>query len=32
MTKPERLMSSLFGGIAPANAFGCGLLLVRRLG
>ncbi|WP_295392205.1 type I-E CRISPR-associated protein Cas6/Cse3/CasE [uncultured Thiodictyon sp.] len=29
---PERLLGLLENGIGPAKAFGCGLLLVRRLG
>lgn len=28
---PEPFVSSLINGIGPAKAFGCGLLLVRRL-
>lgn len=31
VTDPEIFLSSLFNGIGPAKAFGCGLLLVRRL-
>ena len=31
VTDPERLRAALFHGIGPAKAFGCGLLLVRRL-
>ncbi|MHB1353416.1 MAG: type I-E CRISPR-associated protein Cas6/Cse3/CasE [Thiobacillus sp.] len=29
---PEQLASLLENGVGPAKAFGCGLLLVRRLG
>ena len=31
VTDPERFLNALFHGIGPAKAFGCGLLLVRRL-
>lgn len=31
VTDPERFREALFNGIGPAKAFGCGLLLVRRL-
>lgn len=29
---PEKFKSALFEGIGPAKAFGCGLLLLRRIG
>jgi CRISPR system Cascade subunit CasE len=29
---PDRFLNALFNGIGPAKAFGCGLLLLRRLG
>lgn len=32
ITKPEVFLSALLGGVGPAKAFGCGLLLARRLG
>ncbi len=32
VTEPEKFIGALLGGIGPAKAFGCGLLLVRRLG
>ena len=32
VTAPEQLIRLLENGIGPAKAFGCGLLLVRRLG
>jgi len=31
VTDPERMLAALYGGIGPAKAFGCGLMLVRRL-
>jgi CRISPR system Cascade subunit CasE len=31
VSSPERLAHLLENGIGPAKAFGCGLLLVRRL-
>jgi CRISPR system Cascade subunit CasE len=31
VTDPERLRVVLLAGIGPAKAFGCGLLLVRRM-
>jgi CRISPR system Cascade subunit CasE len=31
VTEPDRLCQTLFDGIGPAKAFGCGLLLVRRI-
>jgi CRISPR system Cascade subunit CasE len=31
VTEPNRLRQTLFYGIGPAKAFGCGLLLVRRI-
>jgi CRISPR system Cascade subunit CasE len=31
VTDPEAFLSALLNGIGPAKAFGCGLLLVRRL-
>lgn len=30
VTEPDALRAALFGGVGPAKAFGCGLLLVRR--
>ncbi len=30
VTDPERFVSTLYQGIGPSKAFGCGLLLVRR--
>jgi len=30
VTDPDALRAALFGGVGPAKAFGCGLLLVRR--
>ena len=32
VSEPGRFLNALFNGIGPAKAFGCGLLLVRRLG
>lgn len=32
VTDPERLMQTLKSGLGPAKGFGCGLLLVRRVG
>ena len=32
VNEPERLTRLLENGVGPAKAFGCGLLLVRRLG
>ena len=32
ITQPDKFLSVLFSGVGPAKAFGCGLLLVRRLG
>ncbi len=31
VTEPDRLLAALAKGIGPAKAFGCGLLLLRRL-
>ncbi|MFZ5503078.1 MAG: type I-E CRISPR-associated protein Cas6/Cse3/CasE [Pseudomonadota bacterium] len=31
VTEPEKFQQALFNGIGPAKAFGCGLLLVRRV-
>lgn len=31
VTDPERMLVALYDGIGPAKAFGCGLMLVRRL-
>lgn len=31
VTEPEKLIVSLLSGVGPAKAFGCGLLLVRRV-
>lgn len=31
VTDPDSLLQALYGGIGPAKAFGCGLLMVRRL-
>lgn len=31
VTDPERFRTALFGGIGKAKAFGCGLMLVRRV-
>lgn len=31
LVKPERFLSALLTGIGPGKAFGCGLLLVRRM-
>jgi len=31
VTEPEAFLQSLYQGIGPAKAFGCGLMLVRRL-
>lgn len=32
VTDPETFLEALFNGIGPAKGFGCGLLLVRRVG
>lgn len=32
VTDPDKFRAALFDGIGPAKAFGCGLLLVRRVG
>lgn len=32
ITRPEAFLSTLLSGVGPAKSFGCGLLLVRRLG
>ncbi|NOZ94402.1 MAG: type I-E CRISPR-associated protein Cas6/Cse3/CasE [Acidobacteria bacterium] len=32
VTDPERFVETLFTGVGPSKAFGCGLLLVRRAG
>lgn len=32
VTDPDRFRQTLFHGLGPAKGFGCGLLLVRRLG
>lgn len=32
VTEPDKFLTALFNGIGPAKGFGCGLLLVRRMG
>lgn len=32
VTQPEPLVQAMGAGIGPAKAFGCGLLLIKRLG
>ncbi|MCI0421919.1 MAG: type I-E CRISPR-associated protein Cas6/Cse3/CasE [Acidobacteria bacterium] len=31
VTEPDRFLRALLSGIGPAKAFGCGLMLVRRI-